>query len=134
MSYTRKANYINMADLYRSEFAAAQAKRMMGVANPITGADIRKPGSTNCSSCGKWHRPGNICPATKSFQETEREHPGSLHAENLLSFQPEKKDPKEHHEQAEDFVDQSNHLQAQQENYYSKLREWQSRYISPNVG
>lgn len=53
----------------KSTFAKEKAKEMMGAGNPLTGSEIRKPASTFCSGCGRWHRPGNVCPNTMKSHE-----------------------------------------------------------------
>jgi ribosomal protein L32 len=59
----------------KAKFAESKAKQMMGNANPLTGADIRKPASTQCPSCHRWHRPGVVCPnSTKSMEALFRSH------------------------------------------------------------
>ena len=65
---TRTATFLH-PDLLKASasYAKEKAKQMMGAGNPLTGSEIRKPASTFCSACGRWHRPGNVCPsATKS--------------------------------------------------------------------
>ena len=65
---TRSAPFLDSRLLKaRTTFAGNKAKQMMGAGNPLTGSATRKPASTYCSSCGKWHRPGNVCPATKAM-------------------------------------------------------------------
>lgn len=134
MSIVRTGNRINPADFFRATAAAESAKRMMSHGNPLIGADKRANASTHCGSCGRWHRPGTVCfNATKSIQETmiqegRRVTPGTLHSENLLSYQPKPKEEKEHHELAEDFKDGSQHLQKQEASYLDSLRAWQTKY------
>lgn len=46
----------------RQSTASEQAKRMMGPGNLMAGKDIRANASVQCSKCGRWHRPGTVCP------------------------------------------------------------------------
>ncbi len=69
----RSAHFVARTDLMRSvsSFAKQKAKQMMGNGNPNTGAEIRKPASTSCPSCHRWHRPGVVCPNTKKSMPLE---------------------------------------------------------------
>lgn len=51
----------------RSTVAWDQAKQMMGRGNPNTGSATRATASTQCSSCGRWHRLGTVCFNQKSL-------------------------------------------------------------------
>ena len=63
MVFTRPATYRIIPGLLKStsSFAKDQAKQMQGAGNPLTGSKTRKPASTMCPACGRWHRPGTIC-------------------------------------------------------------------------
>jgi len=132
MSIIKPASFINQCDLIRSNssFADEKAKQMMGAANPLIGSDIRKPASTFCSGCGRWHRPGNMCPATNKSQITEGKKalPGSLHQDSFLSYQSEPPTQESTEDQQQNFVDSSAYMQNQQENYLNALRVWQAKF------
>ena len=102
----------------------------MGTGNPLTGSATRKPASTSCGACGRWHRPGNICPNIKKSAESvpgERAIPGSLHSKDLLNYQASA-EPVQDDEQA--LKDSSTYLKNQKESYLNALRHWQERYGS----
>lgn len=125
--------FINRGDLQRSQasFANKKAKQMMGAANPLTGSDIRKPASTHCTACGRWHRPGNLCPAAKKSMPTnvgQRVMPTTLREQDLLNYKIEQPPPPTPQEQQQQLVEGSGHLQNQLNNYLDVLRYWQARY------
>jgi hypothetical protein len=71
--FIRSASFL-VPDLLRAtprqNFSSEKAKQMMGAANPLTGKDNRAGASTYCPGCGRWHRPGNLCPNTKKSLES----------------------------------------------------------------
>ncbi len=161
MPILRGAPFVNHADLLRSterqSFASEKAKQMMGAGNPLTGSAKRATASTACPNCGRWHRPGNLCPNTmKSLEPVSGERVESSDsvqsaletlkqmvadstprkpAENLsvqdtlLSQAPEEKKPLTPEDQQKQLHDGSEHLKRQSDGYLTAIRNWQSKFV-----
>src|SRR5512137_391175 len=95
--FIRRAQFVNQADLIRStprqSFASEQAKMMMGRGNLMAGKDIRANASVQCSKCGRWHRPGTVCPRlAKTVDLDALLNPGLL-AKGVVATKPKSGNP-----------------------------------------
>jgi hypothetical protein len=92
----RQASFVQV-DLMRStprqSTASEQAKRMMGPANVMAGKDIRANASTQCIKCGRWHRPGTVCPRMAKTLDIEALLHHGLLEKGVVTTKPKSGNP-----------------------------------------